>query len=75
MMRQQEAFSGVRVLSWTCLSNHFHMLVAVDDRQAEAQQAELGRLRDDDLYFLEGSGTFTKLRLWAKLGMLWSRFG
>ena len=23
LMRQQEAFSGVRVLTWTCLSNHF----------------------------------------------------
>ncbi|MCB1095378.1 MAG: transposase [Verrucomicrobiae bacterium] len=53
LMRQQEAFSGVRVLSWTCLSNHFHMLVAIDDKQAEAQQAELDRLRDDDVYFLE----------------------
>jgi len=48
LMRQQELFSGVRVLTWTCLSNHFHLLVAVDDREAQAQQAELQRLMADD---------------------------
>jgi putative transposase len=29
IMRQVEAFSGVRVLTWTILSNHFHLLVEV----------------------------------------------
>ena len=28
-MRQVEAFSGVRVLTWTILSNHFHLLLDV----------------------------------------------
>lgn len=53
LMRQQEAFSGVRVLTWTCLSNHFHILVAIDDRRAAAQESELARLREDDRYFLD----------------------
>ena len=28
------AFTGVRVLAWCCLSNHFHLLVEVPDRDA-----------------------------------------
>ena len=32
VLRQAEAFSGVRVLTWTILSNHFHVLVAVPPR-------------------------------------------
>ena len=31
-MRQVEAFSGVRVLTWTILSNHFHVLLEVPPR-------------------------------------------
>ncbi|MEZ5324366.1 MAG: hypothetical protein R3F19_04815 [Verrucomicrobiales bacterium] len=41
-MRAQEAFSGVRVLTWICMPNHFHVLVAV----------ELGHLLVDDVAFL-----------------------
>ncbi|MGI9240614.1 MAG: transposase [Verrucomicrobiales bacterium] len=29
IMRQVEAFSGVRVITWTILSNHFHLLLEV----------------------------------------------
>ncbi|MFT4547715.1 MAG: putative transposase [Verrucomicrobiales bacterium] len=32
ILRQVEAFSGVRVLTWTILSNHFHVLVEVPPR-------------------------------------------
>mgnify|MGYP003644604636 CR=1 FL=1 len=32
LMRQVEAFSGVRVLTWTILSNHFHVLLEVPPR-------------------------------------------
>ncbi|MFT5854910.1 MAG: putative transposase [Verrucomicrobiales bacterium] len=32
IMRQVEAFSGVRVLTWTILSNHFHVLLEVPPR-------------------------------------------
>jgi putative transposase len=52
LMRAQEAFSGVRVLTWNCMSNHFHMLLAVDDRESEEVQEELGRLMVDDEAFL-----------------------
>jgi hypothetical protein len=34
------------------MSNHFHMLVAVEDRESEAVQAELDRLLADDEAFL-----------------------
>ncbi|MCP4241787.1 MAG: chemotaxis protein CheW, partial [bacterium] len=32
ILRQVEAFSGVRVLTWTILSNHFHVLLEVPPR-------------------------------------------
>ncbi len=34
LMRAAEAFSGVRVLAWTILSNHFHLLLEVPERPA-----------------------------------------
>ena len=52
LMRNQEAFSGVRVLTWACLSNHFHVLVAVEEKGGEAVQSEMQRLVDDDAAFL-----------------------
>jgi putative transposase len=52
LMRAQEAFSGVRVIAWTCMSNHFHLLVAVEDRNSEEVQAEIDWLMDDDAAFL-----------------------
>ena len=52
LMRAQEAFSGVRVLTWNCMSNHFHMLVAVEDRESEEVQSELARLLVGDEAFL-----------------------
>jgi putative transposase len=36
VMRQLEAFSGVRVLTWTILSNHFHLLLEVPPRPVVA---------------------------------------
>lgn len=36
LIRAQEAFSGVRVLTWALMSNHFHLLVAVDDDTGKA---------------------------------------
>ena len=52
LMRRQEAFSGVRVLTWTCLSNHFHILVAVEERAGREAQEELRRLMESDEAFL-----------------------
>ncbi len=34
IMRQVEAFSGVRVITWTILSNHFHVLLTVPPKPA-----------------------------------------
>ena len=42
MMRKAEAFSGVRVLTYAVLSNHFHVLVEVPER-GEVGEAELLR--------------------------------
>ena len=53
LMRRQEAFSGVRVLTWTCLSNHFHMLVAVEEKDGKTAQKVKGRLLVDDEAFLK----------------------
>ena len=47
ILRQVEAFSGVRVLTWTILSNHFHVLLEVPPR-AEVPLTDdeiLGRCR------------------------------
>ena len=52
LLRKQEAFSGVRVLTWICLSNHFHVLVAVEEKGGKAVQEEMQRLMDDDAAFL-----------------------
>ena len=52
VIRAQEAFSGVRVMTWTCMSNHFHLLVAVEDRESEAVKQELAQLMEDDEAFL-----------------------
>ena len=52
LLRRHEAFSGVRVLTWTCLSNHFHVLVAVEGKGGKIVQEEMQRLMDDDAAFL-----------------------
>ena len=52
LLRRQEAFSGVRVLTWTCMSNHFHVLVAVEEKTGKKVQEELQRLMDDDATFI-----------------------
>jgi REP element-mobilizing transposase RayT len=53
MMRQQEAFSGVRVVTWTCLSNHFHVLVAVEEKDGEVARKVKQELMEDDAAFLK----------------------
>ena len=42
MMRKAEEFSGVRVLTYAVMSNHFHLLVEVPER-GEVDEAELLR--------------------------------
>ena len=52
LMRRQESFSGVRVLTWNCLSNHFHVLVAVEEKSGKKVQEEMQHLLDHDVAFL-----------------------
>ena len=51
MMRAAEAFSGVRVLAWTILSNHFHLLLEVPEKPAgfDLEEGEFWR-RMEALY-------------------------
>lgn len=41
-MRKVEGYCGVQILTWATLSNHFHVLLYVPERQAVSDQ-ELGR--------------------------------
>ena len=48
VLRQVEAFSGVRVITWTILSNHFHVLLEVPPKPPAALTDEeiLDRCRE-----------------------------
>ncbi|MFT4548746.1 MAG: putative transposase [Pseudoalteromonas tetraodonis] len=50
ILRQVEAFSGVRVLTWTILSNHFHVLLEVPPRPGVALTDEEILWRSRKLY-------------------------
>ncbi|MFT4548460.1 MAG: putative transposase [Verrucomicrobiales bacterium] len=54
ILRQVEAFSGVRVLTWTVLSNHFHVLAEVPPRPALPPSDEEILERCRSLYAPEG---------------------
>ena len=45
ILRQVEAFSGLRVVTWTILSNHFHLLVEVTPPEELADEEILDRCR------------------------------
>lgn len=45
VLRQVEAFSGLRVVTWTILSNHFHLLVEVTPPEDLDEAAILDRCR------------------------------
>ena len=53
-MRQVEAFSGVRVVTWTILSNHFHVLLEVPPRPEVAPSTNEILRRCRSLYSREG---------------------
>jgi hypothetical protein len=44
ILRNQEAFTGVRVVTYCLMSNHFHLLLEVPDREALAPLDEEGLL-------------------------------
>ena len=52
ILRQVEAFSGVRVVTWTILSNHFHLLLDVPPAEELDDAGILERCRE--LYSADG---------------------
>ena len=44
ILRNQEAFSGVRIVTYCLMSNHFHLLLEVPDRETLAPLDEEGLL-------------------------------
>ncbi len=44
ILRNQEAFTGVRVVTYCLMSNHFHLLLEVPDRESLAPLDEAGLL-------------------------------
>jgi len=45
MMRKAEAFSGVKILTYALLANHFHILVHVPERQEVSEEEVIRRCR------------------------------
>ncbi|MDD4103317.1 MAG: transposase, partial [Kiritimatiellae bacterium] len=45
MMRKAEAFSGVKILTYALMSNHFHLLVEVPERQEVPEEELVRRMR------------------------------
>ncbi len=45
MLDKMARFCGVEVLTWCCLSNHFHLLIRLSDTKSEELRS---RLRDDE---------------------------
>ena len=41
-LRSVAEFAGVRIMTWTCLSNHWHALIYLPERE-EVSDGELGR--------------------------------
>lgn len=50
MLDKAARFCGVEVLTWCCLSNHFHLLIRIDSSEADALKQ---RLRSDPSAFLK----------------------
>lgn len=69
-MRSLEKFCGVRVVAWTCLSNHFHILVAVPDRESSDVKGELADLLESDEAFLGRAGCLYKGEAFDELSLL-----
>ena len=65
MLVKAAAFCGVEVLTWCCLSNHFHLLVRVTESDADALRT---RLRADSGAFLKHLGIIYKGRELKEIG-------
>ena len=70
LMRRVEAFSGVRVLTWTILSNHFHLLVELPETPSADMPDEELLKRISKLYSPQHvRGVREQLRNFAQPGM------
>ncbi len=70
IIRKLALFSGVKVMTYCLLQNHFHLLLRVPDRERFLRQFEDKRAKDGELLEPEGSG---EERLMAHLATLYSR--
>ena len=68
LMRGAETFCGVRVVTYAILSNHFHILTEVPDRQEVSEAEVVGRLAA--IYDRKTvSGMLAQWELWRKQGL------
>jgi REP element-mobilizing transposase RayT len=68
LMRGAETFCGVRVVTYAILSNHFHILTEVPDRQEVSEEelvARLAAIYDRKTVF----GMLAQWELWRKQGL------
>ena len=67
-MRKLEAFCGVEVVTFCLMSNHFHLLVRVPERERMAKQVaqEFGDRRQE-IVFIGTLGTMNRARITATL--------
>ena len=63
ILRNQEAFSGVRIVTYCLMSNHFHLLLEVPDRETLAPLDEEGLLAVLPLLYPEDVGEGVKQEL------------
>ena len=70
IIRKLALFSGVKVMTYCLLQNHFHLLLKVPDRESFLRQFEDKRGKDGELLEPEGSG---EGRLMGHLLTLYSR--
>jgi REP element-mobilizing transposase RayT len=67
LMRRCEAFSGVQVLTYAVLSNHFHILVSIPERKPLSERELVRRLRQ--LYHPDAVAEIQEQwALWRKQG-------
>jgi len=70
IIRKMAQFSGVKVMTYCLLENHFHLLVRVPSRKRYLQQFEDKRSKDGELLETEGMG---EDRLMTHLATLYSK--
>ena len=65
LMRKAEEFSGVRVLTWTILSNHFHILLEVPEKPEDFDLSEAEFWRRIEVLYSDEEVVEILLGRWA----------